>query len=73
MLPDSKRLSIAMIDIDLENFESKREFNKAHVEILSNIYSAFGKCRKSSISPVTVLFTGNGNHYLVTVKTYFNQ
>ena len=32
--PDSKRLSIAMIDIDLENFKSKREFNKAHVDIL---------------------------------------
>jgi hypothetical protein len=63
--PDSKRLSIAMIDTDLENFKSKREFNKAHVEILSNIYRAFGKRRMSSISPVTVLFTGHGNHYLI--------
>jgi hypothetical protein len=66
--PDSKRLCLVMIDLDLENFKSKREFNKAHVEILSNIYRAFGKCRKSSISPVTVLFTGNGNHYLVPLK-----
>lgn len=60
---DSKRLSIALIDIDKENFKSRREFNKAHRETVLRIKST-NRLSKSR-SPATVLFTGNGNHYVI--------
>ncbi len=64
--PDAKRLCITLIDIDRENFKSKYAFKQAHAKTLLKIKST---SRLSKLHlPVTVLFTGHGNHYLIPLK-----
>ena len=63
--PDSTKISIALIDIDRENFKSKYQFNKACRQTLLRIKST--SRQNASKNLCSVLSTGHGNHCVISL------